>query len=190
MGGLSLHKHCSSWVLYYRNPLFLTARRFFCRCCIHWLAGGRSAVLWHSSSWAGPCFSMTLHNCPGLCGFFAKDGQLLFLFFLGQAGTAAQRPFVPNLVQMLWACHCLFFLTLSFYCCSLRLFHPSVSPRHAQHLLSHLLFDSWHAERCQPIAVTACYLYFLKTRKTISFHFAPRIFILLCFLFSPSDSKI
>ncbi len=146
-----------------------------------WLADGRSFLMWHSS-WAGPCFSVTLQIVPDL-RVFGEDEQLLS--FLGRTGTAAQRPFVPSLFRCCGLVIVYFSLLCLFYRC-LCFFHPSVSPRLAQHLLSYLLFDSWHAERCQPIPVTHCCLYFWKTGKTFSFHSAPRILSSSAFCFSLS----
>lgn len=61
--------------------------------------------MWHSS-WAGPCFSMTLQNCPGLGGF-CRGWAAPFLFF-GSDWYSSTEAFCSSHVQMLWACHCLF----------------------------------------------------------------------------------
>lgn len=134
----------------------------------------RGSQFWDDSA-ESPCLDL-----GGTGGLRISSSSLFF----GSGWHRSTETFCSNLVQMLWACHCLFsfFSKRCLFRCCLRLFHPSVSPlAMSQHLLSYLLFDSWHAERCQPITVTRCYLYLFKTGEALQFSSCSAQFISHCF---------
>lgn len=140
--------------------------------------------MWHSG-WGGPCFRMTLQNCPGRGGVLHRMSSFFLSFFFGSDWYSSTETLCSNLFQMLWACHCLFSF-LPYYVSSIAttisfmpLFFPprrvtasSVLPVVWQ--LACCVLSAYHSYSLLPLSLK-------RGKKTLHFSFLSVQFISLCF---------